>query len=95
MKGKNIKESNGEVPQSIINQLIEHTAGGFVLFYFNSKSGAPEEIMTFDSPAHCLALQKHISDWSYALQDLRVESEKHHLQMACRPEDEADGEGDE
>jgi hypothetical protein len=90
MKDKKPKENHGEVPKSVIDQLTEHTVGGFVLFYFNSKDGAPEEILTFDSPAHCLALQKHIADWTYALQDLHVETEKHHIQMACRKESEQD-----
>ena len=83
-------EKTGEVPKSIINQLIEHTSGGFVLFYFNSETGSPEEIMTFDTPAHCLAFQKHIADWSYALQDLNVETEKHHIKMTCQPPEEED-----
>lgn len=88
MKDKKPKDSNGEVPQQVVNQLIEHTAGGFVLFYFNSKDGAPEEIMTFDSPAHCLALQKHIFDWGCALQDLQIETEKRHIQRACHEENQ-------
>ena len=74
---KNVKQpQDGSVPITIMNQLNEHTAGGFVLFYFNSETGAPEEIMTFDTPAHSLALQKHIADWTYALQELNVDSEK-------------------
>ena len=85
-ESKKHKPNTGEIPKSIINQVNEHTEGGFVLFYFNSKDGAPEEYMTFDSPAHALALQKHIADWTYALQDLHVETEKHHIQMACRRE---------
>jgi|SRR5882724_361331 len=91
---KKQKENEGVVPSVLINQLIEHTAGGFVLFYFNAKDGAPEEIMTFDSPAHCLALQKHIADWTYALQDLHVETEKHHIKMAYQKENSSqEGEG--
>lgn len=84
MKEKKPKEPTGEVPKHVIDQITEHTVGGFVLFYFNSKDGTPEEILTFDSPAHCLALQKHIADWSFALQDLQVETERHHIEMACR-----------
>ena len=80
---KNVKD--GGIPLPVINQLNEHTAGGFILFYFNNEDGAPQQIMTFDSPAYCLALQKHIMDWSCALQDLNVESEKQHLMTACEP----------
>jgi hypothetical protein len=67
---------DGHVPVSFLHQLNEHCAGGFVLFYFNSEDGSPEQVMTFDSPAHCLALQKHVADWSMALQDLTIENEK-------------------
>jgi hypothetical protein len=88
-------QDDGLVPQVVMNQLVEHTAGGFVLFYFNSIDGAPEQYLTFDSPAHCLALQKHIADWSYALQDLNVESEKRHIEKACQAEAEPPEEEDD
>ena len=84
---KKTEPKDGHVPKSIIDQLNEHTAGGFVLFYFNSESGIPEQIMTFDSHAHCLGLQKHIEDWSVALHDLNIESEKVHIVSACQQED--------
>jgi len=74
-----IDQNEGGIPKHILSQLSEHTEGGFVLFYFNSKHGSPEEIMNFDSTAYFLAFQKHIYDWSRALQDISVESEKHHL----------------
>ena len=72
----NEKVDDGSIPESVINQLNEHTVGGFVLFYFNSKNGSPEQVMTFDSPAYCLGLQKRIADWSAALQDLNIEEER-------------------
>jgi len=78
-------DNDGQIPKSIINQMIEHTSGGFVLFYFNSETGTPEEVMTFDSPAHCLAFQKHISDWTDALKDLNVEAERNHIIDSCEP----------
>lgn len=85
------KKHEGSVPIPILNQLNEHTAGGFVLFYFNSETGAPEEVFTFDSPAYSLALQKHITDWAAALQDLNIESEKANLiSSAQREQDEDD-----
>lgn len=84
------KPRKGTVPRQILDQLNEHTTGGFVLFYFNSEDGTPEQVMTFDSPAHCLALQKHINDWSLAVQDLSVEGEKVNLMAACRPDEGCD-----
>jgi hypothetical protein len=79
MSNKAKPDNHGHVPMHVINQLNEHTAGGFLLFYFNSENGSPEQIMTFDSPAHCLALRKHIEDWSKAVHELSVESEKANL----------------
>lgn len=82
-------KNNGSVPESIINQLVEHTAGGFILFYFNNENGQPENIMTFDSPAHCLALQKHITDWAIALGDMNIESARQNIEFSVL-EDEDD-----
>jgi hypothetical protein len=90
MENKNQKP-DGKIPKVIINQLGEHTSGGFILFYFNAEDGSPEELMTFDSPAHCLALKKHIGDWSAALQDLNIESERRHFEKICK-QDEENGE---
>jgi hypothetical protein len=81
-------KQDGHVPITVINQLNEYTAGGFVLFYYNSETGAPEQIMTFDSPAHCLGLQKHISDWLTALQDLSIENEKINIVSSYRSDEE-------
>lgn len=78
---------DGQVPMAIINQLNEHTAGGFILFYFNSETGSPEQMMVFDSPAHCLGLQKHINDWLQALQDLNIESERANIINALQVEE--------
>jgi hypothetical protein len=61
---------DGGIPPHLVNNLIEHTIGGFVLFYFNSETGEPEEIISVDSPAHSLALQKHIQDWQYAIDEV-------------------------
>lgn len=94
MEKKNQKP-DGRIPQVLMNQLVEHTAGGFVLFYFNSEDGSPEEQMTFDSPAHCLALQKHIGDWSAALQDLNIESERRHFERVCKQDEEKDPNDDD
>jgi hypothetical protein len=88
MSNQNNKE-DGCIPTPVVNQLIEHTAGGFILFYFNANDGQPENMMTFDSPAHCLALQKYIADWSIALSDLNVESARHNIE-SCIQDDPDD-----
>ncbi len=88
MSNKN--EYDGSIPEKVLNQLNEYTAGGFVLFYFNAEDGSPEKAMTFDSPAHSLALQKSIFDWSSAIQDLSIESEKFNLTKACQSQEPND-----
>lgn len=87
--------SDGTIPIQILNQLNEHTAGGFILFYYNSEDGVPEQVMTFDSPAHCLGLQKHITDWTKAIEDLSVQSEKISLIASQEAENQAEEEEDE
>lgn len=66
-KAKSNQESDGSIPIPVLNQINEHTIGGFIIFYFNSETGRPEQIMSFDSPAHSLAMQKHIDDWQEAV----------------------------
>ena len=84
------KKSESGIPIQIVNQLNEHAAGGFILFYFNNDSGAPENLMTFDSPAHSLALQKYIMDWSIALGDMNIESAKYDIEQAVISQEEDD-----
>lgn len=60
---------HGRIPNSILNQINEHAVGGYVVFYFNQETGEPEQITNFDSPAHYLALQKHITDWTSAVNE--------------------------
>lgn len=74
MAKKNTKpQNNGELPKHVVNQLVEHTVGGFMLFYFNQETGEPDKILSFDSPAHCLALQKYISDWQQAINQVNMD----------------------
>ena len=61
------------LPRHLIQELTEHTVGGFALFYFHPETGYPQHLLNFDSPAHCLAMQKYMLDWSAALQDIYVE----------------------
>jgi hypothetical protein len=60
-------QSDGSIPSCVVNQVGEHAVGGFILFYFNSETGIPQEVISVDSPAHALALQKHIEDWQCAV----------------------------
>jgi hypothetical protein len=71
--GKNKPKNDGSMPSVVVNQLFEHSPGGFILFYFNQENGAPEQVMSFDSPAHCLALQKYIQDWDEALHQVTLD----------------------
>jgi hypothetical protein len=63
------KKTNGRIPDVVLNQINEHAIGGYVVFYFNQETGEPEQIMNFDSPAHYLALQKHMTDWTNAVNE--------------------------
>ena len=65
------------------------------MFYFNSENGAPEDVMTFDSPAHCLALQKHIADWSMALNDLSIQTLRENIQIIMQDDSEKDNDDGE
>ena len=67
---------DGMLPKHVLHELSEHTIGGFAIFYFNSETGYPQHILSFDSPAHCLAMQKYMHDWAVALQAIHVEGNK-------------------
>lgn len=67
------EQNNGGIPQRLLHELNEHAVGGFILFYYNSESGSPEHIMSFDTPAHCLGLQKYMADWGEALHNINVD----------------------
>jgi hypothetical protein len=91
------KEDDGCIPKHIINQLGEHTVGGFMLFYFNNKTGEPEQIMSFDTPSNSLALQKYITDWLDAVQQINHDNivcsiEQGVYDAMNPPDDEDDGE---
>lgn len=67
-------DDSGGIPPHLVNELGEHTVGGFIIFYFNSQTGQPEHIMSFDTPAHCLGLQKYMSDWTEAVHNVNVDN---------------------
>jgi len=81
------ENQNGSIPKCVMNQLIEHTPGGFVLFYFNAENGSPENAITLDSPAHWLAVQKYIADWSIALNDINVQNIRSDIENAIMDND--------
>jgi len=85
-------QNDGRIPEEVLDQLNEHCVGGFIVFYFNSEHGHPEEAVTFDSPAHCLALQQHIGAWSKAISDLGVESQKAEFMMGMEPPEDGEEE---
>ncbi len=72
MSKKDEPKNNGGIPEGTVNNVFEHTFGGFILFYFNTQTGEPEQVASFDSPAHAIALHKHISDWAKAVDKLSL-----------------------
>jgi hypothetical protein len=74
--------NDGTIPDGTINQVCEYTLGGFILFYFNSQTGEPEQIMTFDSPAHNLALRKYIADWTKAVDKFELDNSVFNIQQS-------------
>lgn len=76
------------LPKHLVQELNEHTIGGFALFYFDPNTGYPRHLLSFDSPAHCLALQKYMQDWSTALQDLYLENTRRVIENNLKKEQE-------
>jgi len=72
-KPKPPQNNHGCLPNAVVNQIFEHSTGGFILFYFNQENGQPEQVMSFDNPAACLALQKYIQDWSEILHQVNMD----------------------
>jgi hypothetical protein len=61
------------IPKLILDNLNEHTVGGFALFFFDSKDGKPTQILTFDNPIYALALSKHIETWVQTVDNLNLQ----------------------
>ena len=79
-----------EIPSAVLNQLGEHTVGGYALFYFNPETGFPQHQLSFDSPAHCLAMQKYMTDWCNALQAIYLEGTKDSIRETLGNEEQDD-----
>jgi hypothetical protein len=82
------QEQKSEIPQYILNQLGEHTVGGYAIFYFSPETGYPTHQLIFDSPAHCLSMQKYMTDWCNALQAVYIEGAKAHIRSTLLDEEE-------
>ena len=85
--GKAQKIKEGNVPIRVLHELGEHTVGWFALFYFNSETGFPQHILSFDTPAHCLAMQKYMTDWCNALQAVYLEGTKANIKNSFSQEE--------
>jgi len=88
--GKTTNHNNGELPTAIVNAVNEHAIGGFAIFYFHPETGYPMHVLSFDSPAHALAMQKYILDWSEALRDLYIEGTRRYIEqnLSQKPSEE-------
>ena len=81
-KSKKPKQPDGSLPDYVVNHITENTVGGFVCFYFNQETGQPEQAMSFDSPAHALALQKYIADMTEAIHQVTLDNSINSIQQA-------------
>lgn len=88
--GKN-QQDKGMIPIPVLNRLSEFTIGGFALFYFDPETGFPRHVLSFDSPAHNLAMQKYMTDWNNALQNVYIEGAKSNIRHTMNEEDEDEG----
>ena len=60
-----------EFPNSILNQVEECSAGGYVLFIFDSE-GKPIVHSYFDTIPNAMAMQFYINNWNKALEDINL-----------------------
>lgn len=88
---KKHKEPDGTMPQHVIHAINEHCVGGFFLFYFNQETGQPEQLLSCESPAHSLALQKHIADLSEGLHQLNINSQVNNIIHTLEQDEEDNG----
>jgi len=67
------QQSGFVIPDGILHQINEMSAGGFLLFTVN-EFGEVVQYQTFDSPIHAGALHRHIMLWSEAIASIGVEA---------------------
>ena len=84
--------TDGSIPNWLIHQIEEYSLGGFVLFYFNPKTQAPEQVGCYDSPTHCLAMQKYIDNWGEAIHDVSLGVSINNIQTSLQERENGDEE---
>ena len=82
------------MPKHVVNEINEHAVGGFALFYFHPEHGFPQHLLSFDSPAHCLAMQKYMTDWCNALQAIYLEGTKNNIRNTFISDGDHEDSGD-
>ena len=63
------------IPSSILSQLNECSAGGFLLFSFDD-AGTARSYVKFDTEMHLLALQKTAEYWCDGMENANLEHMK-------------------
>lgn len=76
---KKIKEY--EFPQSLLGQINEHSAGGFVLFAI-ADTGEPRVYATFDNPLVVKAMESFIKEWADSIAEINKQMM---IQSICAP----------
>ncbi len=71
-KQKKQPQPDGSLPKHVTDLLFEYAPGGYLIFYFNQETGQPEQAMSFDSPAHAMAIQKYMADWDEAIHQVNI-----------------------
>jgi len=73
MKKKGKGKKKFEFPNSLLNQIEECSAGGFVLFTYDEE-GLPQVHSAFDNMQNALGMQYYISNWSKAVDTINMEA---------------------
>ena len=71
MGQKEKPEDPFEFPSSVLNQIEECSAGGYVLFIFDTE-GKPVVHSYFDNTPNAMAMQFYINHWSKALEKINL-----------------------
>ena len=66
------EEAPFEFPSSLLNQIEECSAGGYVLFIFDAE-GKPVVHSYFDTIPNAMAMQFYIGNWNKALENINLE----------------------
>ena len=66
------KKDNFIIPDAILSQLNEVSAGGFILFTLD-EDGNPVLNSCFDSQAHAMGMHAYIRQWSEAIERINMD----------------------